>query len=259
METDEGGRLITPIVRVTYDCANIKAALRCIPHGIDFSDLLFDVGSVPASRYGEMAEKGDFSELPKNLAAAAEKAKTDYATTCDPLKIDLPLDRACFAAMLEDAKASRVGLAVQLVERKIDLTNLLTCVRLLRMNAKEAGRAMLENALLDGGLLSCEYLVGLYDGGEAYLWEGLEYSPYERFALTVNGTASTLTEVECAADNFFMALIREAKKCPYGAEPLMGYLLASEFESRNLRILLAAFELGLSTQTVRERMRDCYV
>ena len=40
---------------------------------------------------------------------------------------------------------------------------------------------------------------------------------------------------------------------------LIGYLLGSEYEVRNLRILLAGLEAGLPAATLRERMRESYV
>ena len=46
---------------------------------------------------------------------------------------------------------------------------------------------------------------------------------------------------------------------PYGPPPLIGYLLGSEYEVRNLRILLAGLEAGLPAATLRERMRESYV
>ena len=39
----------------------------------------------------------------------------------------------------------------------------------------------------------------------------------------------------------------------------IGYLLGSEYEVRNLRILLAGLEAGLPAATLRERMRESYV
>ena len=56
-----------------------------------------------------------------------------------------------------------------------------------------------------------------------------------------------------------MQRIREARLIPYGAPPLIGYLLGSEYEVRNLRIVLAGVEAGLPMQTVRERIRESYV
>ena len=243
-----------------YDCNNLKAAIKCKHRGIDPTDLLFDFGTVELGDILYMAEQGDFEKLPEPFASAAAEAVEAFSKTANPQWVDLILDRACYKAMLLEARASKVALAIRLVERKIDLTNLLILIRLLRMHAGESGKTMLQNAWIEGGTLDLQEFSAYYDAGEAVFWERLSYlDSYRRFALAVNGTDATLTEIERAADNDFMALVREAKSYPYGAEPLLGYLLASEYESRNLRIILAAFEAGLSVLTVEERIRDCYV
>lgn len=242
-----------------YDCNNIKAAIKCRHRGVDPAELLFDFGTIDLGDILYMAEQGDFEKLPAPFASAATEAMAAFSKTSNPQWVDLILDRACYAAMLDEARASGVALAVRLVERKIDLTNLLILVRLLRMHAGEGGRGMLQNAWIAGGTLTLNDFAPYYDAGEAALWEKLTYSDFRPLALAVDGAEATLTEVERAADNYFMALVREAKTYPYGAEVLLGYLLACEYESRNLRIILAAFEAGLPVQTVEERIRDCYV
>ena len=86
----------------------------------------------------------------------------------------------------------------------------------------------------------------------------MEYSPYQRFSYRC-GVKSSLGEAELAADNLFMERLRDARAIPYGAEPLLGYLLGTEFEVKNLRILLSGYSISLPQKTVRERMRDSYV
>lgn len=256
VETDEGGRLITPIVRVTYDCANIKAALRCIPHGIDFSDLLFDVGSVPASRYGEMAEKGDFSELPKNLAAAAEKAKTDYATTCDPLKIDLPLDRACFADMLEAAQNTGDSFAVDFVKTKIDMTNLMMILRIVGMNGKSAA-TLLSDAIIDGGYIDAEDLRDLAnaEGDVKELISAIAKVKYPR----ISDAVTSGEDFESLCDSLIEEKLQESRYIPFGIPIVLAFLCKLEYEIKNIRIILAAKAAGLSPEEITRRVRGSYV
>ena len=79
--------------------------------------------------------------------------------------------------------------------------------------------------------------------------------PFHHFGVAFG----SLSAAQTAADNQWMERIREAKMVPYGPPPLIGYLLGSEYEVRNLRILLAGLEAGLPAATLRERMRESYV
>ena len=194
------------------------------------------------------------------MRAAADEAMAAFSKKQDPQLIDLLMERACYADMLLAAETGGIAFAVRLVREKIDLINILTTVRLLRRNSKStANRLFLGDALLTGGTLSHEWFLTLYDADEDTLWSRLYYSAYAKLSVMFAETAHTLTDAERCADNFWMLSIREAKFIPYGAEVLIAYLLAYEYEIRNLRILFAAKETGLAADTVRERMRESYV
>lgn len=242
-----------------YDCNNVKAAIKGFVRGIDARSMMFDFGTIPVDEVLTMVRENRFDALPAQMADAAARAVAEYAKTKNPQLIDLYLDRACYADMLADAKSSGVALAVRLVERRIDLINILIAVRILRIRRDEAGRALLQDSLLEGGLLSHARITEWFDGGEDLLWDRLFYSEYGRLATAVTASDRSLTAIERALDNEWMHEIQEVKYIPYGAEVAIAYLLAREYEVRNLRILFAAKSAGLSAETTRERIRESYV
>lgn len=242
-----------------YDCNNVKAAIKGFFRGIDPRPMMFDFGTVDVERAVEMVQSNDFSELPQAMRQAASEAMASFAKSRDPQRIDLILDAACYADMLSAGESSGVKFAVRLVRARIDLTNVLTAVRVLRMKSGELGKLLLRDALIAGGEISVKELTAWCEDGEETLWERLRYGVYGKLSEAVGGTEAALREIERGIDHVHMELIREAKFAAYGAEVLIGYLLAREYEVKNLRILLAGRELGLSTETIRERMRDTYV
>ena len=56
-----------------------------------------------------------------------------------------------------------------------------------------------------------------------------------------------------------MKLVCEGAKVPFGAEVAGGYLVGVETSVKNIRIILAAKDAGLSSDVLRERIRDSYV
>ena len=245
--------------RYPYDCNNVKAAIKGFARKIDPRSMMFDFGTVELDRVIRMTETGCFDGLPTHMKAAAVSATAEYAKTKDPQVIDLVLDKACYADMLDAAALSGVAFAEKLVRMKIDLTNLLICVRILRMKSGEMGRLLLENALLAGGLLPQDTLRAWFAAGEEILWERLYYSQYDALASAVLASDRSLTAVERCLDNEWMRQIRSVKFVSYGAEVAIAFLLAHEYEVRNLRIVLSGKEAGLATETIRERIRDSYV
>ena len=243
-----------------YDCNNIKAAVKCFRRGADVNGLLFDFGTVERERILAVAAgHSEAAGLPAPFGEAAEEAADAFARTGNPQRVDLLLDRACYRAMLAEAAGSGEEFCLRLVREKIDLTNLMTCLRLLRMGGVSAVGELLPEALLEGGTLPPADLVARCAGGEQAFCAWLPLSDYRIFAAALPGPGGSLSAAQTAADNQWMERIREAKMVPYGPPPLIGYLLGSEYEVRNLRILLAGLEAGLPAATLRERMRESYV
>lgn len=242
-----------------YDCNNLKAAIKGFVRDIDPRSMMFDFGTLSVEDVLEAVRSNCFDCFPAHMAAAAALASAEYAKTKNPQVIDLLIDRACYADMLCDAIESGVDFAVRLVRTKIDLTNLLICIRILRMRSGEAGRALLQDSLIEGGLLTFADLNAWFDAGEDSLWERLYYSEQGRLAAAVAQTDRSLTAVERCIDNVWMNEIQTAKYVSYGPEVAIAYLLAYEYEVRNLRILFAAKDAGLDPETTRERIRESYV
>lgn len=239
-----------------YDCNNVKAAIKASVRGIDPRSMMFSFGTVETEAIIDMVRTGVYEGLPQHMAEAAAQAVSDYAKTGNPQAVDLCLDRACYADMLQ--AAANEPFCLGLVKRKIDLTNLMSLIRVLRMRSGEAGEALLMDAWIEDGTLSVDFLREQYRLGEESLWAALRSTEYARFAHGLDETA-TLSEIERRADGCLMDKLYEVKYAAYGAEVVTAYLLAAEYEVRNLRIILAGKETGLSPNTIRERIRDGYV
>ena len=243
-----------------YDCNNLKAAIKGFFRKIDPRSMMFAFGTVTVEDMMLAVEHASFACLPSAMQRAASEAIAAYSKTLNPQVIDLTVDRACYEDMLAAARESGSVFAERLVREKIDLTNLLIAIRILRMRSGENGKQLLEQALLAGGSLSTEEIKTLFAEGERALWNRLYYTEYSKLAARLAGKGErTLTEVERAIDNYWMTHVAEAKFAPYGLDVLIGFLLAFETESRNLRIVIAGKEAGLSAAIIRERIRESYV
>ncbi len=244
--------------RYPYDCNNVKAAIKCAIRGISAEDLLFDFGTVPADEVEGLLREGKYDKFPAAMAAAIPVAKEAFDKTSDPRRIDTILDRACYAAMLADATASGDETLLGWLKARIDLTNILMTLRILRMNMGTVGASFLEESLLPGGTLGEDFFAEVYAGGEARLWEALTPTAYGKLA-AVEGDPRPLFAVEKAADDFYMELVRADARTPFGAPVAGGYLVGCETAVKNIRIVLAAKDAELDSAVIRERIRVSYV
>ncbi len=241
-----------------YDCNNVKALLKCSVRGADPEGMLFDFGSVPVDALQNAMREGKYDLLPPAMAQAVSDAKDAFAKTGDPQLIDAILDKACYADMMTSARASGSEALLRWVKTKIDLVNIMTCLRILRMKRGETGKLFMKETLLSDGYLEKAFFESAYDGGEDALWQGL-VGKYFGFTKAVHGTNMSLAAIEKCADDHYMSVVREDARVPFGVEVAGGYLVGCETAVKNIRIILAAKDAGLSAEVIRERVRESYV
>lgn len=249
---------LTHFMRYPYDCNNLKACIKCSIRGIPADDMLYDCGVFSADD-ARAAVAGEYSVYPEHMSAAVGEALEAYAKNKNPQSIDLILDRACYADMLSSAKESGCGLASKLVSTRIDITNIIIFIRISRMRMGRMGMSLLDGALLDGGEYSREFFTNAYGGGEELLCELLAFSKYEKFIKSICESPDSLSQVERHADDIYMELARSAKSVPFGPEVAVGYLVAVEYEVKDLRIILDAKRAGRTLEDIMRQMRCAYV
>ncbi len=245
------------VFKVKYDYHNAKALLKAEAMGTDPQRLLMDVGRYPVKELTEaVREKSDggFSEI---FALAVQEAREVLGTTRDPQQSDFVLDKAYFREMEQLAEATGSEFLAGYVKAQVDVANLKSVVRVLRMKKNPE---YLSNVLFEGGTIGADTLLQMAERGEKL--EGMYGStPYA--AAAEEGQAAVaggkLTAFERSCDNALMDYVAEAKYVPFGEQVLIGYLVAKESELTAVRIIMMGRLAGLSTDVIRERLRDAYV
>lgn len=163
-------------LRIPYDCHNLKSALKASFQGEDFIRFFLPLGNFTLEELAAMTAARDFSPLPDALRRAVPEASAAFSASRDPQEIDRILDRASFAAMLEEVGRFRVKSLTALVELKIDLVNLITAIRLYRMGARTEGPFF--SFFLEGGTLGRAFFADLFGKGGALFFKALLVGPF---------------------------------------------------------------------------------
>ena len=246
------------IFKMKYDYHNAKVLLKAQARGVDPASMLSDMGRVAVEKLREAVENSHWTELPDCLGQAIAQAREVLDTTGDPQLSDVTLDRWYYREMLETAQATGSDFLLGYVRAVIDAANLRTLVRTLRMGK---GAGFLRSALIEGGSVSVSALLTVGSAGgsglaELYASTSMQEAA-ESGAAALSGGALTAFEKLC--DDAVERYLAGAKYVPFGEAPLVGYLAARETEYTNLRILFIGRQLGLSAETIRERLREAYV
>lgn len=257
-------------MRYPYDCNNLKMALKCRIRQLsdqETASLLFDFGTLSVEAVLALTREetpATKAMVPPQLLAALPEARAAYAKTGDPRQIDLRLDAACYRDMLAAVTATGEPTLIGWVKTKLDLTNVLITLRVLRLSLGATAEPFLSEALLPGGELEPDRLrevLTAEDGEAALLWrlKATRRPLYERLAARIERTDGSLAAIETCCDDAFMEQVRMDARVPFGVTVPGGYLYGWETAVRNIRIILAAHDAGLSPEETRKRTRESYV
>jgi len=204
-----------------------------------------------------MLQEDKYKDLTQNMARSIAEARDVLARTQDPLLLDLILDKAMYADMLEIANSLDLSFLKGYVVLMIDGVNLRAYVRSQRMGK---GPEVLRYALIPGGTVSISRLFG--EVSADIVEHVFQISPFAAAAQigaqALRGEAS-LYAMDLACENVLLKYLKKAKYVAFGAEPLVGYMAALEAELTSVRTVIAGLIAGLSAETITERHRETYV
>ncbi|WP_422447978.1 V-type ATP synthase subunit C [Thermoanaerobacterium sp. DL9XJH110] len=241
------------------DYHNLKVVIKSRIIGTEGKEYFSPLGEISPEEMQKLAGEDVAAMVPESIKMAFRKAVELYEATQDPQQVDLLLDRALFeelSALVEDVGD---GFLKNYFEAMVDLTNIKILGRLMQIKADVKS---LERALLPGGTLSRDLFVRLFNEPMQNVIEALSSTPYRKVVeegLTRWANTGSPAAFEKLSDDYLLALARKGLYKPFGIEPVVGYLAARENEVKNLRILMVGKINGISSDTIKERLRDVYV
>lgn len=236
-----------------YDCNNIKLALKSSLLGIPNGVMLSGAGTIAPDTVSKCAETGDFSKVSLSMGKAAKNAREAYLKTGEARAIDLMLDQACFEDMKKAADAGNVPLISEIVSATADKVNILTYLRIKKMNMPEdSAKALLSRALVVGGNIPHSAFLRDIE----YLKSNLGNCMLKKATAEFGDDFTVLEKV---FDDIILSLVRDVKFKAFGAEVPLRHLMVCEAEIMNCRIMARCLAEGADKTDARRRMRCAYV
>lgn len=251
-------KALVGLFRLRYDAHNLKVLVKSRAAGKDAAHLLSELGTVPAGKLAEDYAAGAVEGVAPQLKRAAEAAAESLAKTQDPRMADILIDRGAYEALADGAGEYDNEYLRAVVGAKSDLTNIRTLVRIKRMGA---GAGLMREAAVRGGTFGAEELAVAVEKDWEEIFMLISKSPYAKTlepAFEGLKQGGEFTGFEKLCDGAEMAVLRGARYIPFGAEPVLAWLLAKENEAQCLRIVLSGKKSGLAPETIMGRLRDAY-
>lgn len=250
---------LVDLMSIKYDYQNIKVILKGMFLKEDLSHLLISVGTVEASKLQSLIDNKDLRDLPPLMRQSIEEAISGFESTKDPQMVDIILDKYMFKALIQIKNEVKDSFVDKYVLALIDSTNLKI---LLRVKKQNKDREFFASVIIEGGSIEKDKLLGMLNDAVENIYTKLSYTNYADFIkngieyYTKTGSVSLLEKL---VDNFIMDMMKNAKIIPFGVEPLLAYIYAKETEIKIIRIIMVGKLNNISSEVVRERLRDIYV
>lgn len=246
---------VIEILSAKYVFHNYKVLIKERILAQDLSHLILAVPGVDAEGLRHILSREEKKDVPVFILEALQ----DYEEKHDAQRIDLILDKAYYALILEKALELEDPLLVNFVRNNLDYNNARS---LIRLKAQGLDYDVLEEVILPGGHIEPEAYKRLFKEEPEVILERLgKLSPGSALtrAKRIYESTGTLAGVERLMDDDLMDDVREARKVTYGPEILFGFLLAKEKEIMNLRMIYTSLVADIAPEKIEERLRDSYV
>ncbi len=244
------------VFRYTNDYHNLKAAIKLnyVSNDEKNKDHYFiPYGTVELDKIKKAAEEHDFLSLPESLAKAGAEAYEILAQTSNGQQCDMVLDRAALCDIAAAGKASGSEVLRRYTEITVDAANIKAAVRCCGMGKK---RDFIERALAPVGSLDIRMLRDAAADKAEAIYTYLETTPY---AGAVEALKTSMAAFESWCEDEMIRMIRPQRTNYFGLEPLAAFILGRENEIRMARLILSAKINHLSSDALRERLREMYV
>ena len=232
---------------------NLKAAVKAVCTGRENGNIFYKETPVSGDEMMRIIKERDYRALPVNMQKAAEEAVETLLHSGDGQLCDIIIDRACMEAIREAGRLAEDSVIKDYAEETVAITNIKIGIRAAR-TAKSL--EFMKRAMTPCERINVDRLAQAALSGEDTFIEYLSGNGYSEAAEALKASLSVF---ERWCDNRIIEIIKPQKMNPFSVGPLVAYVIARENEIKTVRIILTCRQNGLSTEAIRERIREMYV
>ena len=235
------------------DFHNLKSILKAVFSRIPYEALMLEPYTIEPKIIYDAISTGKLENLPGILQKSAAEAFNILARSNDGQLAEIVLDKAVFLLMAKTAEQSKDTFLIDWVDLCTAILNMKIA---LRGAYSGRSREFLNSAMLPCAKISLEALLDAAAHGVPAVLNVFEHSGFEGSSAAA---LKSVSEFEKWCDNRQMDYLKAVRYKPLGFEPLLGFLVGKQVELQSIRIILSGLGNGISTEILRERLRDLYV
>jgi V/A-type H+/Na+-transporting ATPase subunit C len=234
------------IFRAKYDFHNLKVILA----GLNETNF-YTLGAFSIDIIKRMTRKERIKDIPFDYISLVENAGGSDLSSLSMeeaglRQLNLTIDKAMVSYVLGSVVKNHF--LMDYYKKYIDLKNLNFYFRFKK------SRDVLKTALLDNGYLKKDIFLSELDRKETRRYESILERTFQH-----SKDEKDFDYFEKLADNYLLNLLKPAKHLAFGVEPLFSYVVAVEYQSRNIRAILLSKKNNGAKEHIRQNLRESYV
>ena len=233
------------------DFHNLKTILKSSVYAVEWENLVLRPCACEPQLIDDAIKNNNFENLPEFIKETAKKGYELITKTDDGQLFEIFVDKSELLTMYELAKQSKNSFLIEWSRLEIVVANMKIAARCLGRN-----KDFIENAIIPVDGMNIQKLV---DASLANLQEVSAVIADIGYQRAAEGLLVSFAEFEKCCDNIKINFIKKAKNKFFGFEPIMAFLIGKEYELQTLRIILSCKLNDVSTDIIRERLRELYV
>lgn len=233
------------------DFHNLKTVLKAVITDTAWENLIIKPCITEPQAICDAIKNTDFSELPKFMSEACERAYKIITETHDGQKAEVYADRKCLEEMKKRADKEKNEFLTGWVDLNIVIANMKIAARAVGRSKDFISSAMVKNEDSHYERLT-EAALSSFDS----VCDAVASIGYPEAAEKLK---ESLSDFELWCDNKRMEYIKKAKRKCFGFDPIIAFLIAKEYELQAVRIILSGKLNGVPVNILSERLRDMYV
>jgi len=250
---------LTDLFLLRNDFHNVKVAFKKKCGAPVEDEYYLTPSTVNRGELIEAVETSNLGRLPPLLEGALRRIEIIFGSEKNIQLVETTLDEIYLSHCLYVSQRAKCEFLEKFFSIQIDLTNIRTFIRLKEMGK---GRDYLEKLLISGGVLEKDLFLRSFEGSLESFVDSLRFKDYyEIFKRGVESwrRSGSFAVLEKLFDDYLLNFVKRAKYISFGIEPLIGYMVAKEMEVKNLRTIIVGKFNGLSSEIIKERLRETYI
>ena len=238
---------------IKNDFQNLKAVLKAEVMNYNAENYFVKPCVIDPQKLYKAVSERKFEDLPDFIGECAKEAfdiiaKTENAQLCDAL-----IDAATLKAIISFAQEGNDELLDEYANTFCLAADIKTAFRAIKTGKS---KVFLNTAIAQNKFINKDDFINATIAGMEEFLEYLSSAGLNDYREELEKSASAF---EKYCDDKMLSIIKKAKMTSFGVSPLAAYYLAKETEIKCLRIILCAKQSFVSSDIIRERLRELYV